>query len=68
MDTDSSAASATVWESIWARRTPASHGVDEFGRAVVVNNRDGDPTTPSVVMFIGPDNIQVVRRPSGRCR
>ena len=33
--------------------------VDEFGRAVVVNNRDGDPTTPSVVMFVDSDNIQV---------
>jgi molecular chaperone DnaK len=33
--------------------------IDEFGRPVVVNNRDGDPVTPSVVMFTGPEDIQV---------
>jgi molecular chaperone DnaK len=59
MDTDSSAASATVWGIDLGTTYSCISRVDEFGRAVVVNNRDGDPTTPSVVMFIGPDNIQV---------
>jgi molecular chaperone DnaK len=33
--------------------------VDDFGHPVVVNNRDGDPVTPSVVMFIAATDIQV---------
>jgi molecular chaperone DnaK len=33
--------------------------VDDFGHPVVVNNRDGDPVTPSVVMFVGGTDIQV---------
>jgi molecular chaperone DnaK len=31
----------------------------DYGRPVVVNNRDGDPVTPSVVMFLGASDIQV---------
>jgi molecular chaperone DnaK len=33
--------------------------VDESGRPVVLNNIEGDQTTPSVVFFEGPDNIVV---------
>jgi molecular chaperone DnaK (HSP70) len=33
--------------------------VDEHGKPVVVANSEGQPTTPSVVYFEGPDNIVV---------
>jgi molecular chaperone DnaK len=59
MNTESSTASTTVWGIDLGTTYSCISRVDEFGRAVVVNNRDGDPTTPSVVMFIGPGNIQV---------
>ncbi len=59
MNTDTSTASATVWGIDLGTTYSCISRVDEFGRAVVVNNRDGDPTTPSVVMFVAADNIQV---------
>jgi molecular chaperone DnaK len=59
MNTESSPASTTVWGIDLGTTYSCIARVDEYGHAVVVNNRDGDPTTPSVVMFIGPDNIQV---------
>ncbi len=59
MNTESSTASTTVWGIDLGTTYSCISRVDEFGRAVVVNNRDGDPTTPSVVMFIGPGKIQV---------
>nr|BBH86991.1 molecular chaperone DnaK [Thermosporothrix sp. COM3] len=31
--------------------------VDEYGKAVVIPNREGDPTTPSVVQFAGSERI-----------
>ncbi|KOR31188.1 hypothetical protein TI04_02215 [Achromatium sp. WMS2] len=33
--------------------------VDEYGKPVVVNNAEGNSTTPSVVYFEGPENIVV---------
>jgi molecular chaperone DnaK len=57
MDTDT--AGAQVWGIDLGTTYSCISRVDEFGHAVVVNNRDGDPTTPSVVMFVGPENIQV---------
>jgi molecular chaperone DnaK (HSP70) len=57
MDTD--ATGTQVWGIDLGTTYSCISRVDEFGHAVVVNNRDGDPTTPSVVMFVGPDNIQV---------
>jgi molecular chaperone DnaK (HSP70) len=59
MNTESSPASTTVWGIDLGTTYSCIARVDEYGHAVVVNNRDGDPTTPSVVMFIGPENIQV---------
>ncbi len=59
MNTETSTASTTVWGIDLGTTYSCIARVDEFGRAVVINNRDGDPTTPSVVMFIGPENIQV---------
>src|SRR5664279_468718 len=59
MNTETSTASTTVWGIDLGTTYSCIARVDEFSRAVVINNRDGDPTTPSVVMFIGPENIQV---------
>jgi molecular chaperone DnaK (HSP70) len=59
MNTETSTASTTVWGIDLGTTYSCISRVDEFGRAVVVNNRDGDPTTPSVVMFVAADNIQV---------
>jgi molecular chaperone DnaK (HSP70) len=33
--------------------------VDEYGKAVIIRNSEGDDTTPSVVYFENPDNIVV---------
>jgi molecular chaperone DnaK len=51
--------STSVWGIDLGSTYSCISKVDEFGRAVVINNRDGDPVTPSVVMFVGPDDIQV---------
>jgi molecular chaperone DnaK len=51
--------STTVWGIDLGTTYSCISRVDEFGRPVVVNNRDGDPVTPSVVMFVGVDDIQV---------
>jgi molecular chaperone DnaK (HSP70) len=59
MANESSTADTTVWGIDLGTTYSCISRVDEFGRAIVVNNRDGDPTTPSVVMFVGPSNIQV---------
>jgi molecular chaperone DnaK len=55
MDSDST----TVWGIDLGTTYSCIARVDEYGRAVVVDNRDGDATTPSVVMFVGPDDVQV---------
>ncbi|HET8863591.1 MAG TPA: Hsp70 family protein [Solirubrobacterales bacterium] len=52
-------ASTTVWGIDLGTTYSCISRVDEFGRPVVVNNRDGDPVTPSVVMFVGSEDIQV---------
>jgi molecular chaperone DnaK len=49
----------TVWGIDLGTTYSCISQMDEFGRPVVVNNRDGDPVTPSVVMFTGPEDIQV---------
>jgi molecular chaperone DnaK len=59
MNTETGTTSTTVWGIDLGTTYSCISRVDEFGRAVVVNNRDGDPTTPSVVMFVAADNIQV---------
>ncbi|HWC07900.1 MAG TPA: Hsp70 family protein [Solirubrobacterales bacterium] len=51
--------STTVWGIDLGTTYSCISKVDDFGRPVVINNRDGDPVTPSVVMFVGPDDIQV---------
>jgi molecular chaperone DnaK len=51
--------SSSVWGIDLGTTYSCIARVDEFGRAVVVNNRDGDPTTPSVVMIAGPGDVQV---------
>lgn len=51
--------STTVWGIDLGTTYSCISRVDEFGRPVVVNNRDGDPVTPSVVMFVGSEDIQV---------
>lgn len=51
--------SATVWGIDLGTTYSCISKVDETGRPVVINNRDGDPVTPSVVMFVGPEDIQV---------
>jgi molecular chaperone DnaK len=59
MNTETNTESTQVWGIDLGTTYSCISRVDEFGHAVVVNNSDGDPTTPSVVMFLGPDNIQV---------
>ncbi len=51
--------STTVWGIDLGTTYSCISKVDDSGRPVVINNRDGDPVTPSVVMFVGPDDIQV---------
>ncbi|HEV7482897.1 MAG TPA: Hsp70 family protein [Solirubrobacterales bacterium] len=51
--------STTVWGIDLGTTYSCISKVDDFGRPVVINSRDGDPVTPSVVMFVGPDDIQV---------
>lgn len=51
--------SKTVWGIDLGTTYSCIARIDEFGRPEVVRNRDGDPTTPSVVMFNGPDAHQV---------
>ena len=51
--------STTVWGIDLGTTYSCISRIDEFGRPVVINNRDGDPVTPSVVMFVGPEDIQV---------
>ncbi len=51
--------STTVWGIDLGTTYSCISRVDEFGRPIVINNRDGDPVTPSVVMFVGSDDIQV---------
>jgi molecular chaperone DnaK len=50
---------STVWGIDLGTTYSCISRIDEFGRPVVVNSRDGDPVTPSVVMFTGPEDIQV---------
>ena len=59
MNTETNTESTNVWGIDLGTTYSCISRVDEFGHAVVVNNSDGDPTTPSVVMFLGPDNIQI---------
>jgi molecular chaperone DnaK len=59
MDSSSGESSATVWGIDLGTTYSCISKVDEAGRPVVVNNRDGDPVTPSVVLFVGPEDIQV---------
>ncbi len=51
--------STTVWGVDLGTTYSCISKVDDSGHPVVINNRDGDPVTPSVVMFVGPDDIQV---------
>jgi molecular chaperone DnaK (HSP70) len=51
--------SGTVWGIDLGTTYSCISKVDEAGRPVVINSRDGDPVTPSVVMFVGPEDIQV---------
>jgi molecular chaperone DnaK (HSP70) len=53
------AKSTTVWGIDLGTTYSCISKVDEYGRPIVIGNRDGDPVTPSVVMFTGPDDIQV---------
>lgn len=53
--------STTVWGIDLGTTYSCIARVDESGRPVVVNNRDGDPTTPSVVMFADGDRVEVGR-------
>src|SRR4051794_26363979 len=51
--------STTVWGIDLGSTYSCISKVDEAGYPVVINSRDGDPVTPSVVMFVGPEDIQV---------
>ncbi len=51
--------STTVWGIDLGTTYSCISRVDDYGRPVVINSRDGDPVTPSVVMFVGADDIQV---------
>jgi molecular chaperone DnaK len=56
---NSEGAASTVWGIDLGTTYSCISRMDDFGHPVVVNNRDGDPVTPSVVMFIGGTDIQV---------
>ena len=66
METGTGDASTTVWGIDLGTTYSCISRIDEFGRPVVVNNRDGDPVTPSVVMFVGPEDIQVGKEAKGQ--
>jgi molecular chaperone DnaK (HSP70) len=59
MEKSDSGTSTPVWGIDLGTTYSCISRVDEFGHPVVVNNRDGDPTTPSVVMFVGETDIQI---------
>jgi molecular chaperone DnaK len=59
MENKDGAASTAVWGIDLGTTYSCISRVDDFGHPVVVNNRDGDPVTPSVVMFVGETDIQV---------
>jgi molecular chaperone DnaK len=59
MDKADGEKSTTVWGIDLGSTYSCISKLDDYGRAVVINSRDGDPVTPSVVMFVGPDDIQV---------
>src|SRR5262245_42308329 len=52
-------AATTVWGIDLGTTYSCIARVDENGYPVVVNNTNGDPITPSVVMFNGPDDVLV---------
>jgi molecular chaperone DnaK len=54
-------AATTVWGIDLGTTYSCIARVDESGRPVVVNNRDGDPITPSVVMLVDADTVEVGR-------
>ena len=49
----------TVWGIDLGTTYSCIAHVDDNGYPVVVNNTNGDPITPSVVMFAGPDDVLV---------
>jgi molecular chaperone DnaK len=49
----------TVWGIDLGTTYSCIAHVDDNGYPVVINNTNGDPITPSVVMFAGPDDILV---------
>lgn len=51
----------TVWGIDLGTTYSCIARVDESGHPVVVNNRDGDPITPSVVMLVDADHVEVGR-------
>jgi molecular chaperone DnaK len=59
MDNNDGAGSTAVWGIDLGTTYSCISRVDDFGHPVVVGNRDGDPVTPSVVMFLGATDIQV---------
>ena len=59
MEKTDGAASTAVWGIDLGTTYSCISRMDDFGHPVVVNNRDGDPVTPSVVMFVGATDIQV---------
>lgn len=59
MNKSNGAESKPVWGIDLGTTYSCISRVDDYGHPVVVSNRDGDPVTPSVVMFVGPTDIQV---------
>jgi molecular chaperone DnaK len=59
MEQSNGAASTAVWGIDLGTTYSCISKVDDFGHPIVVSNRDGDPVTPSVVMFLGATDIQV---------
>jgi molecular chaperone DnaK len=49
----------TVWGIDLGTTYSCIARIDETGRPLIVNNRDGEPTTPSVVLFTGSDDYHV---------